>query len=104
MKAWPLVCITAWANSCVRAEIRARISMQTTARVSGPASRQAAMPARIAGSSTSGSACGYSTPSSGPYGDTSPPVQPSVPGWSSSKRVPRSASNAASPSAGAVSP
>lgn len=104
MKAWPLVCMTACANSWVRAEMRARISMLTRARVSGPASRQAAMPAFIAGSSTSGSACGYSTPSSGPYGDTSPPVQPSVPGCPRSRRVPRRASKAARPSAGAVSP
>ncbi len=82
MKAWPLVCITAWASSWVRALIRERISRQTRARTSGPAARQAAVPAFIAGSRTSRSACGYSTPSSGPYGETSPPTQPSVPGCS----------------------
>lgn len=65
MNAWPLVCMTAWANSWVRAEIRARISRQTRARVSAPASRQAPVPARIAGSRTSMSACGYSMPSAG---------------------------------------
>lgn len=66
MKAWPLVCMTACANSWVRAPMRARISTQTSARVSGPAARQAAMPARIAGSRTSRSGCGYWTPNSIP--------------------------------------
>ncbi|SCF74322.1 hypothetical protein GA0115255_104941, partial [Streptomyces sp. Ncost-T6T-2b] len=99
MKAWPLVCITAWASSWVRALIRDRISRQTRARTSGPAARQAAVPAFIAGSRTSRSACGYSTPSSGPYGETSPPTQPSVPGCPRSSRVPSSASKAALPSA-----
>lgn len=58
MNAWPEVCMTAWANSMVRSLIRLRISRQTTARVSAPASRQARIPAFIAGSSTSRSACG----------------------------------------------
>ena len=58
MKAWPLVCITACANSWVRALIRARISRHTAARASGPASRQAGIAARMAGSSTSTSGCG----------------------------------------------
>ncbi|MDF9814451.1 hypothetical protein M2266_003682 [Streptomyces sp. SPB162] len=66
MKAWPEVCITAWANSLVLALIRARISRHTIARSSGPASRHAGTPARIAGNSTSMSGCGYSTPSSIP--------------------------------------
>ncbi|CAM5252023.1 hypothetical protein SHIRM173S_04912 [Streptomyces hirsutus] len=58
MNAWPEVCMTVWANSGVRSLIRWRISRQTIARVSAPASRQARIPARMAGSSTSRSACG----------------------------------------------
>lgn len=58
MKAWPLVCITACANSGVRALIRARISRQTMALASGPAARQEPVAALIAGSRTSGSGCG----------------------------------------------
>jgi hypothetical protein len=91
--------MTACANSIVRSAIRFRISRQTAARSSAPASRHAFWPAFMAGSSTSRSACGYSTPSSMPYGETSPPVQPSVPGWPRSSRVPSSASKAALPAA-----
>lgn len=98
MKAWPLVCMTACANSCVRALMRARISRQTIARISAPASRQEGIAARMAGSRTSRSACGYSTPNSMPYGDTSPPTQPSVPGWPRSRRPASRASKAALPS------
>lgn len=58
MNAWPLVCITAWANSWVRALIRARISRHTAARASGPASRHSGIAACMAGSSTETSGCG----------------------------------------------
>lgn len=50
------------------------------------------------------SACGYSMPRDGPYGEVSPPVQPSVPGWSSSKRVFSRAWWAARPAAASREP
>ena len=57
MKAWPVVCMTAWAISWLRALIRSRISTHTAARTRGSGARQPGIAAVAAASSTSASTC-----------------------------------------------
>ncbi len=58
VKAWPVVCMTAWASSFERSLRRTRISAHTAARISGPASRHAGIAAAMAGRRASTSATG----------------------------------------------
>ena len=83
--ACPVVCCTACAISKMRALIRFKISAATPARSCGLVRRHPGRAARAAAIRASGSARGYRTPSSRPYGEVSVAIVPVAPGTSIGK-------------------